>query len=71
MANKPILNHFLKESAKKLKQPQKTNLARNIYRRAIVFDYNLFNKTIYTKSCCVLSFVANKRSLNHFMPEST
>ena len=41
---------FLSEKVPKmLKKPQKRNLALNIKRMTIVFDYNHFNTIIYTK----------------------
>ena len=36
----------------------------------IDFDYNNFNTTIYTKYCCVLSFMPNKQSFDYLMRES-
>ena len=40
---------LLRESAKKLKQDQKRDLARNIKNMAIVFYSNHFNTIIYAK----------------------
>ena len=42
-------NHFMRESAKNAKKPQKCNLARNIKHMTIVFDSNRFKTIIYTK----------------------
>ena len=52
------------------KKPQKRNIAHNIKHMTNVFDSNLFHTIIYTKYCCVPSFVPNKPSLKHFMRES-
>ena len=49
LPNKPNLNHFMQESAKKPKKFLKSNLARNFKHMTIVFDSNHFNTIIYTK----------------------
>ena len=71
VAYKRSMNHFMRESAKNAKKPQKCNLAHNIKHMTIIFDSNHLNKIFYTKYCCVPSFMANKPRLNHFMLEST
>ena len=68
--SKPSLNHFMRESAKNAKQPQKRNFACNFMHMSIVFDSNHLNTIKYNKLYCVLSFVPNKTSLNHFVRES-
>ena len=67
--HKPSLNDF--KVPKTLKKPQKCNIARNFKHMTIVFDSIDLKTIIYTKQCCVPSFVANKLSLNHFVRESS
>ena len=67
---KPSLNHFMRENAKNAKKPLKSNLARNFKYMTIVFNSNHFSTPIYTKYCCVPSFMPNKPNLNHFIRES-
>ena len=55
---------------KSAKNAKKSNLARNIKNMTIVFDSNNWNTVIFTKKCCVPSFIPNKLWLNHFMQES-
>ena len=45
----PSLNNFMRESAKKAEKTLKSNLDRNLKHITIVFDYNHFNTTFYTK----------------------
>ena len=68
--NKPTLHHFIRESAKSVKQSQKRNLACNLKHRSIVFDSNHFNTITYNKLYCIPSFVPNKTRLNQFVRES-
>ena len=44
----------MRESTKKLKKPQKRNLARNIKHMTIVFDSNHFNTLIYQIVLCAM-----------------
>ena len=75
VANKKSFNHFLRESTlalkkKRLKKPQKHNLARNLKHITIVYNSNHFNTITYTKQCCVPRFLANKPSFKQFLRES-
>ena len=67
MPNKPNLKYFKRESAKNAEKTFKRNLERNFKHMTIVFDSNNFNTILYTKYCCVQSFMQNKPSLNYFM----
>ena len=58
--NKPCSSYCMRESAKTLKNPLNHKLARNFKHMTIIFNSNHFNTTIYTKECCVPSFVQNK-----------
>ena len=61
----------MRENTKKPKQKlEKSNLARNFKHMTIFFESNHFNTITYTKQCCVLGFVRNETSLNHFMREN-
>ena len=53
-----------------LKNAKIRKLLRNLKQMIIVFNSNHFNTIIYTKLCCVLSFMQNKPSLNVVMRES-
>ena len=48
---------YAKNCKKRLKKPQKRNLARNFKNMSIIIDSLLFHTIIYTKYCCVPSFV--------------
>ena len=70
VANKPCLNHFIRESAKNAKKTLKRNLADN-FKQMFIFLVSTHLKTItYTKQCCGPSFVPNKQTLHYFMRES-
>ena len=49
VANKPCLNHFIRESAKNAKKPQKRNLASNFKHTIIFLVQNHFNTITYAK----------------------
>ena len=66
MAYKLSLNHFMRESAKKIKKPQKCNLVRNMKHMAIVFDSNHFNKILYTKQGCVPFYRGKQTKFEQF-----
>ena len=68
--NKPSLYHFMRESAKNAKKPQKRNFACNFKHMSIVFDPNHFYTIPYNKLYCVPNSLPNKPSLNHFLRES-
>ena len=70
MPNKLSLNNILRENAKNALKPLKLKLTRNLKHMTIDFDSNNFNTTIYTKYCCLLSFMPNKQSFNYLMRES-
>ena len=53
-----------------LKNPLKRHIARIFKHMTIVFNSNLFNTIIYTKECCVPSFVPIKQNMNYVTRES-
>ena len=71
MQNKPSLNHFMRQSAKKsLIKPSKRNLAHNLQYIIIFYDSNKSYTIIYNKQCLLPTFMQKKPSLNHIMRES-
>ena len=69
-ANKPCLNHYIRESAKNAVILKKRNLARNIQHMTIIFDSNLLKKITNAKQCCVPCFVPNQPRFHHFIRQS-
>ena len=68
---KPSLNSLILEKVQKtIKKHYKSKLARNFNHMIIVFVYNHVNTIIFTKKCCVPSFLPNKPRLNHFKQKS-
>ena len=62
---------YARKLQKHLKNPLKSNLARNIKHMTIFLDSKHFNIAVYTKWCCVQGFVPKKTSLNQFMRKNS